>query len=499
MKKLFLILSLFLYCFSTSFIFAQSITILQPTFFEENEYNDKEHQQKIGSLTPLRTCFDVTFYDIEIEPLPNKKTVRGKVQIDFEMIEESQFIQLELYKFLKIDSIIFLGKKESQQNSTPLKYNRNNCFLVIDFGEKLLKGSYTISINYQGKVSISEDYYKKGIFFEKTKSEKSWIGITCQATGSHIWFPCKDHSSDEADSVRISVITPSDLRSIANGNLERFEILDNERVIYHWLTKYPTNTYGISFYIGNYKPISEKFYYKKNNVESEINFLFYPLQEDYKEVQTQKDFTIAAFTFFDSLLGDYPFKNEKIGIIQSPYSGMEHQTCLGIGNHWREENDYMWGNTKQGWNRVIIHELAHEWFGNAVTASDMSDTWLHEGFATYLELLFVERILGRSRYDGLILGYTNTKFYNVSLVGERNKHTNMLNQPNSFIYYRGAVVLHKIRTKLNDDTLFFKILRDFYQQNKYKTVLTEDFIELVNKTTNTDYTAFLKGLIYEGK
>lgn len=491
MKKLFLIL-FYLSCISS--VFAQLTSFEQTANFKENESN-KKHQKEIGELTPLRSCFDVTFYDIEIEPSVSRKRVRGKVKINFDLLEESQFIQLDLYKDLEIDSILFL----SQENSKSLKYDRNNCFFVVDFGNKLSKGSYSISITYQGKVPIAEDYYSKGIFFEKTKGRKPWIGITCEQTGAHIWFPCKDHPSDEADSVRISVITPSDLRAIANGNLERFEILNDEKVVYHWLSNYPTNTYGISFYIGNYKPISETFDYEKEGETEQINFLFYPLEEDYKDVESQKEFTIAAFAFFDSLLGDYPFNKEKIGIIQSPYSGMEHQTCVGIGNYWKREEDYMWKVAKKDWNSTIIHELAHEWFGNAVTAADMSDTWLHEGFATYMELLFVERILGKRRYNYLISWYDNSQYYNVSLVGERNQHTNMLKLDNGFIYYRGAVVLHKIREKLSDDALFFEILREFYQQNKYKTVLTEDFIKLVNKTTKTDYTDFLNGLIYEGK
>lgn len=486
MKHLFLVLSFLFYTSLTSSVFAQLGN------FENNESN-KEHQKEIGELTPLRSCFDVTFYDIEIEPFPKKKRIRGKVKISFDLLEASQFIQLELYEDLEIDSILFLG----QENSKILKYDRDNCFFVVDFGKKLSKGSYSISIDYHGKVYVAVDYYSKGIFFEKTKSRKSWIGVTCEATGAHIWFPCKDHPSDEADSVRISVVTPSDLRAIANGNLERFEILNEEKVIYHWLTNYPTNTYGISFYIGNYKPISEKLSYEKEDKTEEVNFLFYPLEEDYKDAQTQKDFTIAAFTFFDSLLGDYPFKKEKIGIIQSPYNGMEHQTCLAIGNYWSNQNDRFWANTGQGWNSTIIHELAHEWFGNAVTAADMSDVWLHEGFATYMEFLFIERILGEKSYDLLISKFDTNYHYGESLVGKRNEHTNMITS--GFIYYRGAVVLHKIREKLNDDALFFQILREFYQQNKYKTVLTEDFIKLVNKTTKTDYTTFLNGLIYEGK
>ncbi|WP_375563009.1 M1 family metallopeptidase [Bernardetia sp. OM2101] len=492
MKYLFLVL--FLYSFCTSSTFAQLTSFEQTANFQKNE-SDKEHQKEIGELTPLRSCFDVTFYDIEIEPSVSRKRVRGKVKINFELLEESQFIQLELYKDLEIDNILFLNQK----NSKSLKYDRNNCFFVVDFGKKLSKGSYSISIDYHGKVHVAEDYYSKGIFFEKTKGRKSWIGVTCEATGAHIWFPCKDHPSDEADSVRISVITPSDLRAIANGNLERFEILNEKKVIYHWLTNYPTNTYGISFYIGNYKPISEKFDYEKDGKTEEINFLFYPLEEDYKDVESQKDFTIAAFTFFDSLLGDYPFDKEKIGIVQSPYNGMEHQTCVGIGKNWKKEDDYMWKVAKQDWNGTIIHELAHEWFGNAVTAADMSDVWLHEGFATYMELLFVERVLGKEQYNKLYLRFRHNTMYNHEsiLVGKRNEHTNMITS--GFIYYRGAVVLHKIREKLDDDALFFQVLREFYQQNKYKTVLTEDFIELVNKTTKTDYTKFLKGLIYDGK
>lgn len=486
MKKLFL--TLFYLSFISS-IFAQKS-------FKNNEV-DKEHQKKIGEMTPLRSCFDVTFYDLEIEPNPKKKTIRGKVQIDFEILEESQFIQLELYEDLEIDSIILLNQEEKKGISKTLKYDREDCFFVIDFDKKLSKGLYSISIDYHGKVHVAVDYYDKGIFFEKTKGRNPWIGVTCEATGAHIWFPCKDHPSDEADSVRVSVITPSDLKAMANGNLERFEILNEEKVIYHWLSNYPTNTYGISFYIGNYKPITKKFNYEKEGKTKEINFLFYPLEEDYKEVESQKNFTIAAFTFFDSLLGDYPFDKEKIGIIQSPYNGMEHQTCLAIGNYWKSQNDKFWANTGQGWNSTIIHELAHEWFGNAVTAADMSDTWLHEGFATYMEFLFVERILGKDSYDLLILEYNNKYTYARSLVGARNQHTNMITS--GFIYYHGAIVLHKIRRKLRDDALFFQILREFYQQNKYKTVLTEDFIELVNKTTKTDYTKFLKGLIYEGK
>ncbi|WP_338789893.1 M1 family metallopeptidase [Bernardetia sp. MNP-M8] len=486
MTKLFSTLLFLFYFYFTSFVVAQIRT------FSGNESN-AEHQEKIGRLTSLRSCFDVTYYDIEIEPNPKKKTVRGKVKIDFELLEESQFIQLELYKNLEIDSILFLNQEHSQS----LKYDRDKCFFVVDFGKKISKGSYSISIYYQGKSHIGIDYYSEGIFFKKTKGRKPWIGVSCEATGAHIWFPCKDHPSDEADSVRVSVITSSDLQAIANGNLEHFEVLNEEKVNYHWLTKYPTNTYGISFYIGNYKFILERFRHEKDGKSEIIDFLFYPLEEDYEEVNSQKDFMLAAFTFFDSLLGDYPFKKEKVGFVQSPYNETEHQTCIAIGNHWSNQNDRFWRNAKQDWNSTIVHQLAHEWFGNAVTAADMSDLWLHEGFATYMELLFIERLLGKNSYDLLILGYDNGYHKGQSLIGKRDAHTNMT--INGFVSHRGLLVLHKIREKLSDDALFFQVLRDFYQQNKYKTVLTEDLIELINTTTKTDYTTFLNGLIYEGK
>lgn len=430
-----------------------------------------------GALRPERTCFDVVHYDLQVEILIDKQRIAGSNTIQFKVVQPTQTIQLDLYSNLKIDSIVF----EKQLLSFKRKHNA----FFVDLPRMLPIGSInTVQVYYHGKPkSFLGNYQDKGFQWNKDDNSNTLVGVSCESVGASVWFPNKDHLSDEPDSVRLRWTIPADFICISNGVLEKITV-DSlaAKKTWIWSVKYPINSYNITFYIGKYKELSLK--YSDNQ---QIKCYYYG--NDEKALKFFQ-YAVPMIQFCEKMFGEYPYWDEKFGIVQAAYRGMEHQTCINIGNNFDYDN---WAYPFiVPYKSILIHEIAHEWWGNSVSVGDIADMWLHEGFATYTEMLFIESLYGKETYEKAI-NYLDTFIQDGSVLGKRHIYDNVFRSHN--IYGKGAKTLHILRTKINNDEVFFDILKTFHLRNRHKIVYTEDFIKVINEKTGDDFTQFMMDLL----
>jgi aminopeptidase N len=431
-----------------------------------------------GGLLPERACFDVGYYDLHLTINPDKQTIKGHNTITFKIVNPINKIQLDLFSNLRIDSIVFEGKK--------LKYNRKFDAFFVEFPTLLEKGkNYTVSVYYGGTPQVGVGVRKTDGFHWRKHKEIDLIGVSCQIAGASLWYPCKEYLGDEPDSVRLHWTVPIELQCISNGKLEKTEISPIAGYkTSHWVVRNPINSYNITIYLGNYE--RKIGIYAKDTIKYEIEYYFL---KNNTTIDKQKEHVRLGLTFVkfcEQTFGEYAFWNDKMAVVETVYDGMEHQSCVAVGPlSYNPGYPYR----ELGIHGTLIHELAHEWWGNAVSSSDMGDMWLHEGFATFTEYLFIEKMYGKEMYERQIqkiLGNTRP------ILAKRNVYSSWVFGMDGGIYWEGASFLYKLRKEIKNDPIFFDILRTFYERYKKKTVLTENFLQIVNEKTNKDWTQFFK-------
>ncbi len=434
-----------------------------------------------GYLDKDRACYDVTFYDLNLTLDPGHKKLGGKVTICFRALEAMKTLRFDLYKNLKIYSIDFSGK--------PLSFSRNDMAVYTEFPYSLEPGKdYSITVSYGGSpLKARKPPWRGGIVWEKDKSGNPWIGVTCETEGGSIWFPCKDHLSDEPDSVRLHMTVPMGLQVISNGIRESHISLPGKET-YTWSTHYPINIYNITFYAGKYEHIADTL----TMPGGILNLDYYVLPENLETARKHFRQVKDVINIYSDAYGEYPWIREGFKLVEGPFEGMEHQTAIAYGSGYQ---DLPW----LGGDYIIVHETAHEWWGNAVSVSDFSDIWLQEGFATYSELVFAERIKG---YDTSLI-YANywlaaTVKNKFPVVGPAN--VSYWDYRDGDVYGKGALILHTIRNILNDSTLFFNLLQTFYSEHAAKShVTTADFKELLERMTGKNWDKFFEAYLYSRK
>jgi aminopeptidase N len=416
-----------------------------------------------GEYGPYRANNDLLYYHLDVRVDPEKKFLSGKNSIRFKMLQDGTRIQLDLQEPLKVDKIV-LG-------ATPLKYERDSGAVFVDFPETLRAGrQYTIDFYYSG-YPVSTGRFG-GITFQKDPAGRTWVNTACEGQGASIWWPNKDQWRDEVEGMEISVEIPNGLTDASNGKFVSKTDLADGYTRWDWLVHYPINNYDVSLNIGAYEHFSDKL--------GDLPLDFYALPEDLEKAKSQFAQAKGMIEAYQHYFGEYPFKKDGYKLIQAPYSGMEHQSAVTYGNRFINGyggRDWTGVGISPKFDFIIIHESAHEWFGNAITAADRSDMWIHEAWATYLEALYVEYRWGKD--DGLkyLNGY-KTKVRNVRpIVGQRG-----VNQPPpEDQYFKGALFINTVRSIVNDDKKWFAFLHDFFQHFKYRNIMTEDVVQYFNE------------------
>ena len=441
-----------------------------------------------GYLFPERSCYDVTYYHLNLNVDPEEKYIKGYTEIHFNTLDSFQVFQIDLFENMNISRIIY--------NERDLDFSREFNAVFVDFKETVKEGT-------QGFITVFYDGYPKeavnapwdgGFSWEKDKNNKDWIGVSCQGLGASSWWPNKDHQSDEPDSMLISCQVPYGLSCVSNGNLRLHDLRKSTMHFntYHWFVSYPINNYDVSINIGDYVHFEDKYISQSDTLLLDYYVLSYHLDKAKKQFEQVK----PMLNCFEEYLGPYPFKDDGYALIETPYLGMEHQSGIAYGNKYLP--GYL-GNTNfiagLDFDYIIIHETGHEWWGNSITANDISDMWIQETFCTYSEALYVECMYG---YDAMI------KYVKNQMKMARNKSPivgipDVHSKGSSDMYAKGSSVLHTIRSLVENDSLWFDLIKSMTNHFKYQTVDGRDVLDYINQKTGKNLDNFFQQYLYTSK
>ncbi len=425
-----------------------------------------------GSITPERAWWDLNYYHLNIEVLPDKKSIAGHNTIRYQVLEEQQVLQIDLQPPLKIEKVI----QEGQALEISSKGNAHFVKLV----KKQKKGAFNeIRVSYSGSPREAVNApWDGGFSWKKDTNGKHFVATSCQGLGASVWWPNKDHMYDEVDSMAISVKVPKGLMNISNGRLRK---VDTETNTYHWFVSNPINNYGVNVNIGDYVHFGEKYKGEKGILDMD----YYVLRADLEKAKPHFKDAPKMMKAFEHWFGPYPFYEDGFKLVQVPYLGMEHQSSVTYGNQFKK--GYLGTDLSgTGWGLkfdfIIIHEAGHEWFANNITYKDAADMWVHEGFTAYSESLFLDYYYGTKAAADYVVGTRRGIRNDRTVIGTYNVN----HEGSGDMYYKGANLLHMIRTLLDDDAKWRKILRGLNTEFYHQTVTTQQIETYIMEKSGLD-------------
>ncbi len=427
-----------------------------------------------GTLSTLRLCYDVTFYHLNIQVFPLKQSITGYNAISFQAVTDFDSLQVDLFANLQIDSIVFEKKH--------LSYRRDGNAVLIQLQAKREERK-SFRIFYHGKpIRAVNPPWDGGFVWEKDINNKDWIGVACQGLGASCWWPCKDHQIDKPDSMHITITYPKGLMCVCNGQKGK-ETHSEQWNTVTWRVTYPINNYNVTLNIADYAHFSDTCMSGGKKLSLDYYVLKYNLdiaRLHFKQVP-------VILGCYENYFGAYPFIRDGYKLVETSYWGMEHQSCISYGNAYL--------NTSLGFDYIILHETAHEWWGNQLTAADNADMWLHEGFGTYAEALYVECKFSIEAAQKYMTDMRWQVMNQYPIVGPYGVNYQGIKNDND-MYYKGAWTIYTFRSMLNNDQLFFSWLKALLEHFKFKPTSTKEFIQFTDEYFSKDYTAFFQQYLF---
>jgi len=431
---------------------------------------------------PINKNIDVKHYvfNLSLSDADNEITGTTLVTINFKEAGMQNF---------RLD---FINKTSARQNkgmvvdavtssNATLNYTHQNDELIISLPTPSTKNqTITFSIQYHG---VPFD----GLRIGPTKlGDRSFFNENWPNRGRH-WLPIVDHPHDKATSEFI-VKAPSHYKVVSNGLLIEESELGNQTRITHWKQSVPVSSWlfvlGVADfavkYVDEFKGKSiQTWVYAKNREAG-----FYDFEEPTKKV----------LEFYSNYVGPYAY--EKLANIQTPSvnGGMETSSAIFYGE------DLVTGKRDERTRNVVIHEIAHQWFGNAVTETTWDDAWLSEGFATFFTLLFIENEYGKEEYTKGIIKARKTvydlsvKLPDFSIVSERTAEKEQVTS--GITYQKGAWVLHMLRNLMGDAN-FKKGIQNYYAKYFNANTTTDEFRIEMEKVSGKNLKLFFKQWLYQ--
>ncbi len=480
-----------------------------------------------GSNGPGRSWWDATKYDLYVKFNLADSTINGYNIISYKEIQKSHpdYFQVDLQEPMIIDSIILdNGIKSREQvvsgnkrmtyfntrRNLSFKREGNAWFVSLknlqpvsneqSQGNSLRMGQPvvappttdqlknkssgpTLTVYYHGKPKIAiKPPWDGGLIWKRDKVNNPWITVACQGLGASVWYPCKDIQSDEPDSAEIHITAPSDLVAVGNGR-QRSLINNNDgTTTTTWAVVNPINNYNLIPYIGKYVHFGEIY----KGLKGDLTMDYWVLDSNLVKAKEQFRDAPRMMKAFEYWFGPYPFYEDGYKLVDAPHLGMEHQSAVAYGNGY--QNGYHgvdlsgsgWG---MKWDFIIVHESGHEWFANNITAKDIADNWIHEGFTSYSETLFTEYYYGKEAATAYVTGLRKNIENRVPIISAYG-----INQDGPIdIYYKASNMLHTIRQVINDDLLFRKILHELNKTFYHQTVTTKQVEDYISAESKHDF------------
>lgn len=435
-----------------------------------------------GALSPLRTCFDVKHYDIALKVMPDQKRITGSNRIGMLALQDFNRLQLDFSYAMPIDSIK-LGNRLCN-------YQRDSDAVWVQMPQRVESGTLNyLTVYFSGIPSAAKKAPWDGGFVWSTDSSgKPWIGLACEGIGASVWLPCKDHWSDEADSMDMHLEVPQGLIGVSNGRWVGMEENSSPGFnCFHWQVRNPINNYSITVNVGDYVQLQDSITYGDKSSRLDLNYFVLKGHEEKAAQHFQQ--VKPMMRCFEYFFGSYPFVEDGYKLVEAPFWGMEHQSCVAYGNNYQNNNF--------GFDFIIVHESGHEWFANSITADDPAEMWIHESFTTYSEALYVEYMQGKAKAQ-LYLNQQKEKIINKEpMLGMRDVYFH--DRHDNDIYYKGTWILHSMRSMLNNDSLWFATLKGFATTHQKKIINTTDVLRYFNAATHYSWDAFFNQYLRQSK
>lgn len=442
------------------------------TLCQSQEFTQQDSLR--GSITPERSWWDLNYYHLDIKVDPEQKFISGSNTVRYKVLEEKQLLQIDLQPPLKIDKVTQDGQALSVMD------NGNAHFVTLNKPQK--KGEFNeVVVTYSGHPKVAKNApWDGGFSWSKDSNGQAFVATSCQGLGASVWWPNKDHMYDEVDSMLISVTVPKGLMDVSNGRLRKIEEQTDTNT-YHWFVANPINNYGVNVNIGDYAHFGETY----QGEQGPLTMDYYVLRDNLEKAKEQFKQAPMMMDAFEHWFGPYPFYKDGFKLVEVPYLGMEHQSSVTYGNQY--QNGYLGRDLSgSGWglkfDYIIIHEAGHEWFANNITYKDIADMWVHEGFTSYSENLYVEYHFGKEAGHEYQVGLRNNIRNDRPVIG----YYNVNKEGSGDMYSKGSSMLHTIRQVVNDDEKWRQILRGLNKDFYHQTVTTQQIENYISEKSGLD-------------
>ena len=428
-----------------------------------------------GSNGPARAWWDVQFYDLHVRVNLADSSIRGWNAITYRVFQPSRDMQIDLQQPLEIDSIVQDGRK--------LTYRRDaNAFFVTLQANQRAGETRAITVRYHGKPHVGRRLpWDGGFTFSRDSLGQPWIATANEGVGASIWWPNKDYLGDEPDSQRIAITVPDPMIDVSNGRLRSTTHNRDGTTTYEWFVTSPINNYDVTINAGQYAHFSDTL----DGEAGRLTLDFWPLAYHADTAKRQFQQVIPMLHCFEHWFGPYPWYADGYKLVETPHLGMEHQSAIAYGNHFL--NGYLGHDLSRTgiglqWDFIIVHESAHEWFGNNISDQDRADMWLHESFANYAEGIYTECRLGKTAGAAYMIG---------ARAGVRNDRSiipayGVNAQGSGDMYPKGGNMLLTIRTIIDDDAKWRDILRGLNKTFYHQTVTGRQVEDYISREAGID-------------
>ena len=446
-----------------------------------------------GQPVPEQAAVDFDKADLKLRIDPAERSLTGDVTLTLRARSALARVVLDLDRNLPIDAISVDGAV-----LTPLQWSNPEGRLFINLPRALAAGEQTVvRVQYHGKPHVAKRApWDGGFVWSTTPDGQPWVASAVQGEGCDLFWPCIDHPTGKARLVEEHITVPAPLVAAGNGIALGMDEKDGWRT-YHWRAKNPS-TYGISINVAPYQQLSGEYHSRYGNTIA-LAFWYLP-QHEREAKELFKEFT-PMLDFFEEVIGPYPFGDEKMGVVETPHKGMEHQTINAYGNEYAK--------TAYGFDELLQHEFAHEWFGNQLTNSDWDDMWLHEGLGSYMQPLYMQWLRGDQEYFALLMQQRASLLNTAPVVQdkimtEEDVYDIKRGGPGLDIYTKGSLMLHTLRGLIGDDAFFRSIRLLVYGterpqpgklQPRYGS--SREFIDIVKRVSGRDLAWFFQVYLYQ--
>ncbi len=432
-----------------------------------------------GSLTtPLRTCYDLNSYHLDVKLDPAKRFISGSNLFRFTAAQEFTRLQFDLFANLKVEKVLYQGQE--------VPFTREANAVFVTFPKPIAKGRRDeFTVYYSGNPTVAKKApWDGGMVFSTDAAGKPWVATACQGTGASIWWPTKDQQADEVDSMLISISVPTGLKDVSNGRLRRTTKGKDGYTRFDWAVRNPINNYDVALNVGDYQHFSDSYPGEKGLLTLD----YWVLPENLTKAKAQFAANVKPMLkSMEHWFGPYPWYQDGYKLVDAPHLGMEHQSAVAYGNKYqngylgRDRSNTGWGDK---WDFIIIHESGHEWFGNSITTKDIADMWVHESFTCYSEALFTESQFGKQAGQEYLHGQRRNIQNDGPIIGPYG-----VNQEGSGdMYDKGSAMLNTLRTILNDDEKWRQMLRGLSSTFYHQTVTGQQVMDYLNRESGRDFT-----------